>query len=182
MKRIVILTIAAILSALPAFAGAQINDSEVKGNITDSLNSGSAYVGQGVILTNVYSTNGSGYVAGGKLYGSVTEVQRAGQGRPGKIALRFTKLVLPNGARYSVSGHPTSMQVDTKSNALKEAGGALLGMFAGNMIGKTLFQTGFGAAGAAGGFLLAKNNRQNVTIPANSVVIVYLASVRRQST
>lgn len=181
MKRIAVVTFAAVLSVLPAFAGAQINDTEVNGSITQSLNSGSAYVGERVELTNVYSAGGSGRVAGGKLYGSVTEVQRAGQGRPGKIALQFNKLVLANGARYTVSGHPTSMKVDTKNNAAKEAAGTLLGMFAGNMIGKTLFQTGFGAAGAAGGFLLAKNNRENVTIPGNSVVTVYLASVRRQS-
>ena len=72
--------------------------------------------------------------------------------------------------------------MNTKSNALKEAGGALAGMLVGNAIGKTLFHTGAGGAvGAIGGFAVAKNNRSNVVVPAGSNVVVQIVSARRQA-
>ena len=88
-----------------------------------------------------------------------------------------------NGARYSIDSRVTNVNVQTKSNAGKEAGGALAGMLVGNAIGKVLFGgSAGGAIGAAGGFLLAKNNRQNVDVPAGSYIQVELLSVsRRQS-
>jgi hypothetical protein len=74
------------------------------------------------------------------------------------------------------------MQANTKSNALKEVGGAVAGMLVGNMIGKTIFHTGIGGLlGAAGGFLIAKNNHQNVVVPAGTAVRVTLRSARRQA-
>ena len=177
-----IVSFAALLASGVAVALPQIAGSDVKGTISQSLSSGSAAVGEQVLLRNVSSADGSGRVTGGKLYGTVTEVVRAGQGRPGKIGMYFSRLVLPNGETFAVSGRPTAMKANTKSNAGKEAAGAVVGMLVGNMIGKTIFNTNIGgAAGAGGGFLLAKNNRENITIPGNSVVTVHLASVRRQS-
>jgi hypothetical protein len=175
-------TFVALVASGVAIASAQIAGSDVNGTITQSLSSNSAYVGEPVLLRYVTSADGSGRVSGGKLYGKVTEVVRAGQGRPGKIGMYFSTLILPSGEQLTVSGRPTAMQANTKNNAGKEAAGAVVGMLVGNMIGKTIFHTDIGgAAGAGGGFLLAKNNRQNITIPSNSVVTVHLASVRRQS-
>jgi hypothetical protein len=153
------------------------------GTIDQNLSSNHAYAGQAVSLSNVTSDDGSRTVHGGRLYGHVSEVQSAGQGRPGKLRLTFTTLVLPSGARYAVSTTVTNMRVETKNNALKEAGGALAGMLVGNAVGKTLFGgSAGGPIGAAGGFLLAKNNRQDVNIPQGSAVQVQLNSVtRRQS-
>jgi len=56
-------------------------------------------------------------------------------------------------------------------------------MLVGNAIGKTLFHVGgFGAIGAVGGFLLAKNNKQDINIDAGTIVQVQVNSVtRRQS-
>jgi uncharacterized membrane protein YebE (DUF533 family) len=91
--------------------------------------------------------------------------------------------VLSIGASYTVDGIVTKLQVDTKSNAGKEAAGALAGMLVGNALGKMLFHGSAGGAfGAVGGFMLAKNNRQNVNVPAGSVVQVQLNAItRRQS-
>jgi hypothetical protein len=73
------------------------------------------------------------------------------------------------------------MKSTTKNNALKEVGGALGGMIVGNVLGKAVGINGGGLAGAAGGFLLAKNSKQNMSIPAGSVVTVQLQSARRQA-
>lgn len=173
---------AAVMAGSIATASAQVAGSDLNGTIMQSLSSNSAVVGQSVVLRQVVSADGSRRVNGATLYGTVTEVTKANQGRPGSIGMYFSRLVLPNGQQFAVSARPTAMQTKTKSNAGKEAAGALLGMFAGNMIGKTIFHTNIGgAAGAAGGFLLAKNNRQDITVPQYSVVTVHLASVRRQS-
>jgi hypothetical protein len=168
------------LSAAPAYAdlgaGTLLN-----GTITENYSSNHAYVGQPVKLTHVTNDNGSGTVTGGTLYGTVSSVQAAGQGRPGRIAFSFTRLVLPNGATYSVNSTVTKMAANTKSNALKEAGGALAGMLVGNAIGKTIFHTGLGGVlGAAGGYLAAKNSRENVNVSSGSVVQVQINSITRR--
>jgi hypothetical protein len=73
------------------------------------------------------------------------------------------------------------MAAKTKSNVLKEAGGALAGMLAGNAVGKMVGVGAGGLIGAAGGFLIAKNSRENMTVAAGSVVNVELQAARRQA-
>jgi len=165
------------VQAAPLQSGSLLN-----GTVTQDYSSNHAVVGQSVVLRNVTSNDGSGYISGGTLYGHVSYVQKASQGRPGKIGFRFTRLVTSR-AEYGVDAEVTQMQAQTKNNALKEAGGALAGMLVGNAVGKTLFHTGgFGFLGAAGGFLLAKNNRQDVNVTAGSLVQVQINAVtRRQS-
>jgi hypothetical protein len=150
------------------------------GPIADSLNSKTAYVGEPVTLTHV-SSPGAG-INGATMYGTVTHVVHAGQGRTAQLQMTFTRLTLRSGASYAINGIVTGMQAGTKSNALKEAGGAVVGMIVGNIVGKSIFHmSGGGLAGAAGGFLIAKNNREDMTIPAGSAVRVVLRSVRRQA-
>jgi len=171
-----ILMVAQVASAAP-YAGAQY-----AGTITTSVDSGSASVGQAVTLRNVTSEDGS--VRGATMYGRVTRVIRAGQGRPAQLQMTFTRLVLPSGASYAINGVVTGMQAQTKNNALKEVGGAVAGMIVGNIIGKTIFHASSGIGGflgAAGGYLIAKNNRENVTVPQGSAVRVTLRTVRRQA-
>lgn len=152
------------------------------GTINGNFSSNHAYAGQHVTVSNVTSDSG-GYVRNGRLYGYVSEVQKASQGRPGKIAFRFTRLVNGNGTVYSIDSRVTQMKAQTKSNAGKEAGGAVAGMLVGNALGHVLFgASGGGVVGAAGGFLLAKNNRQDINVPDGSWIQVELLSVtRRQS-
>jgi hypothetical protein len=116
------------------------------------------------------------------MYGTVTKVVKAGQGRPAQLQMTFTRMRLRDGSTYAIDGVVTGMQANTKNNALKEAGGAVAGMLIGNMIGKAIFHaSGGGFLGAIGGFLVAKNNRQNLSVPAGSTVRVSLRSVRRQA-
>ena len=70
-----------------AAQAALTSGSLLNGTLNQDLSSNHAYVGESVTLSNVTSADGSGSVTGGTLYGRVTSVQKAGQGRPGKIQL-----------------------------------------------------------------------------------------------
>ncbi|MGZ3506514.1 MAG: glycine zipper domain-containing protein [Vulcanimicrobiaceae bacterium] len=161
-------------------SAAPVAGTRLSGTIAQSVDTKTAYVGQRVELTNVRSTDGS--ISGARMYGTVTSVQRAGQGRPAKLQVTFSRLVLANGSSYAVNGVVTGMQATTKNNALKEAAGAVGGMLIGNMIGKTVFHSSMGGLlGAAGGFMIAKNNRENMSVTQGSTVNVELRSARRQA-
>jgi hypothetical protein len=180
---IVVSSVLALVCATTLVAQALAPGALLNGTVSQTYSSNTSQVGDPVVLRNVTSDNGSGAVSSGTLYGTVSSVQKAGQGRPGRISFSFTRLVTGSGAQYSVNTTVTEMKANTKNNTLKEAGGAVLGMFAGNMIGKSLFHlSGGGLVGAAGGFLLAHNNKQDISVPAGSIVQVQLNSVtRRQS-
>lgn len=175
-------TLAAALLLLPVAAAAQpAPGTTLNGTIQQSLDTKSAEVGQPVTLTSVSSSNGSGAIVGARLAGEVTKVVRAGQGRTAQLQIRFTRLRLADGAIYDVDGVVTGMKASTKNNALKEVGGALGGLIVGNVLGKAVGVNGGGLVGAAGGFLLAKNSKENMSVPAGSVVTVQLQSARRQA-
>jgi hypothetical protein len=153
---------------------------ELIGTLDTSLDSKSAFAGEQVILTNVSSSSGS--INGATLIGSVTDVTRPGQGRTAQVLIHFDSLRLADGTMRPIDGVVASMKVKTKSNAAKEVGGALLGMLAGNAIGKTLFGvSGGGIVGAIGGYMVARDNRSDVVIPANTDVTVQLLDPRRQA-
>lgn len=116
--------------------------------------------------------------------GHVSNVVPAGTGRPAQIEIVFTGLTLQDGTHYAVDGVVTGMQAKTKSNIGREAIGAVAGMIAGNVIAKSIFHAGSGIGGflgAAGGYLVAKNMKQNMSVPEGSAVRVTLRSVRRQA-
>jgi hypothetical protein len=153
---------------------------EVTGTLQYALDSKTAYVGENVVLTNAGSPDGS--VNRATILGTVTDVTRPSQGRTAQVAIHFDSLLLPDGSRTPVDGIVISMKVKTKSNVAKEVGGALIGMLAGNALGKTLGVNGGGVVGAIGGYMIAKDNRSDVVIPANTDVTVRLVNPRRQAT
>jgi uncharacterized membrane protein YebE (DUF533 family) len=73
------------------------------------------------------------------------------------------------------------MVANTKNNSLNEAGGAVAGMILGNIIGKKLGTNAGGLVGAGGGYLYAKNAKQNLTVPANSLITVQVLRAYRQA-
>ncbi|MGH7683940.1 MAG: hypothetical protein ACREMT_06325, partial [Vulcanimicrobiaceae bacterium] len=145
---------------------------QFEGTLTQALSSKDAWVGEQIALINVNSTDQ--LITGARMYGRVVDVQHAGQGKSGEVLIRFDTLQLSSGALYPVVGEVTHVQVKTPNNAAKEVLGALGGMIAGNVLGKWLGTNAGGALGAAGGYLAAKNNRQDVSIPANAEVAVRL--------
>jgi hypothetical protein len=164
------------LGIAPLAAVAQVSPGmTLNGTIDQNLSSNHAYVGEPVSLSGVWSNNGA--IRHATVYGHVREVIPAGQGRSGKIRLAFEQVRSPRGT-FSIQSRVTSIQAVTKNNGGKEAGAAA----AGGLIGGLLGHGALGAVlGAGGGYLIAKNNRQNVNISAGTPVsIQVLRSYRQQ--
>jgi hypothetical protein len=171
---------AAIIGLAPLSAIAQISPgTTLVGNMDQTLDSKNVQVGQRFTMSSVHSQDNN--INGGTIFGHISDVQRASQGRPGKIELAFDKLRTRSGGSYALNGRAVNVQTNTKSNALKEVGGAVAGMIVGNIIGKAVGTNLGGALGAGGGYLFAKNNKENVTIPQNAVVSVQVTSAHRQA-
>lgn len=180
IRNLSILAAAAALAVVPLAASAQISaGTTLSGSLDQSVDSKSAVNGQRFTMSNVHSQDNN--INGATLYGHVCDVQPASQGRAGKLSLCTDKLHTRSGGSYALDGRITNAQVNTKSNALNEAGGAVAGMIVGNILGKKLGTNAGGLFGAAGGYLYAKNARQNVTIPANTPVTVQVLQARRQA-
>lgn len=171
---------AAAVAFVPLAASAQISaGTELSGTIDQNLDSKTAVVGQRFTMSNVHSQDNN--INGATIYGHVDEVQAASQGRAAKISIAFDKLHTRSGGSYALDGRATAVQQNTKSNVLNEAGGAVAGMIVGNILGKKIGTNAGGLVGAAGGYIYAKNAKQNVTIPANSTVTVQVIRARRQA-
>lgn len=182
MRNTIITSAAALLAALALVAAAPSTSTQYAGIITKALDTGSAYAGESVTLRDVVSEDGA--VNGATLTGEVTHVVPAGTGRPAELEIRFTTLQLSDGSAYAVDGVVTGMQAKTKTNAGREIIGALAGMAVGNIVAKSIFHAGTGVGGflgAAGGYLVASNMKQNMSVPEGSAVRVTLRSVRRQA-
>jgi hypothetical protein len=164
-------------SALPPLLA---RSGDLMGNLDTPLDSAHSAVGDEVVLSDVSSADGS--IRHARLSGAVSNVVRPGQGHTAQIEIRFDRLQLRDGTAYRIDGVVTSMQVATKNNTLKEVGGALAGMLAGNAIGKTVFGIGGGGlVGAVGGFLIAKDNRADVVVPDQTAIGVRILRARRQA-
>jgi hypothetical protein len=173
----------AFISLVPLSAPAQTqigSGTILVGNIDQSLDSKSVQVGQRFTMSNVHTQDNN--INGATLYGHVSDVQRASQGRTAKIELAFDKLHTRSGNSYAIGGRAQGVQANTKNNTLKEVGGAVAGMIVGNIVGKMVHTNVGGLLGAGGGYILAKNSKENITIPQSSVVTVQVTSARRQST
>jgi len=180
IRRFTTLAAAAALAVVPLAALADVGaGTELSGTLDQPVDSKNAVVGQRFTMSNVHSQDNN--INGATLYGHVCDVQAAGQGRPGKLELCVDKLHTRSGNSYALDGRITAAQVNTKSNAVNEAGGAVAGMIVGNILGKKVGTNMGGLLGAAGGYLYAKNARQNVTIPANTPVTVQVLRARRQA-
>ena len=179
MNRRLPLVLAAVLAIAPVAVSAQISSgTELSGTIDQNIDSKNAVVGQRFTMSNVHSQDNN--INGGTMYGHVCDVQSASQGRAGKLSLCLDKLHTRAGGSYTIDGRVTNAQVNTKNNTLNEAGGAVAGMIVGNIIGKKVGTNMGGLLGAAGGYLYAKNAKQNVTIPQNTAVTVQVLKARRQ--
>ncbi len=180
IRKLSTIVAAAALAFVPLASSAAVTaGTELVGQIDQSVSSTNAYAGQQVTISNVHSVDNN--ITGARIIGHVADVVKAGQGRPAQIALAYDTLITRSGTRYALNGRTTQVQVDTKNNTLKEAGGALAGMIVGNIVGKAVGTNVGGLLGAAGGYVIAKNNRAQVSIPAGSAVTVQVLSARPQA-
>jgi hypothetical protein len=150
------------------------------GTISTELNSKTANPGDTFTLNNVSTANGDGTVVNGTIYGHVVSVQRAGQGKQPEIQLAFDRIVTPDGRSQYISGTVQSMQQNTNSNAKREILGAVIGDIVGNYIGKHVGTDLGGLIGAGGGYLYAKNYKENVTVPQGASLSIMVTPARQQ--
>ncbi len=152
----------------------------LSGTINQTIDTGHAYVGEMVSISNVSAPGANIYNA--TMYGTVSKVVSAGQGRPAQLRITLNRLRLSNGTTYQIVGVVTGWNAVTKNNTVKEVVGTVGGMVVGNILGKWIFHgaSGGGLVGAAGGYLAAKNNKANMVVSAGSRVQVQLVSARRQ--
>jgi hypothetical protein len=173
MKNVIPYLLAAVLGLAPLGAAAQTSPltpgMELTGTMDQTITSSSAHVGDRFVISNVTSGN-AGIVSNATIYGHVAEVTTAGQGRNARVRLAFDRVQLYNGRRYALEARPLHIKVVTKNNAAREGIGAVVGDLLGNYIGKVIGVGLLGPIGLVGGFLVAKNDRQNVTIPQNSLI------------
>jgi hypothetical protein len=167
---------AAAVVSFPAAMYAQIQPgTSMVGALDRTLTSKSTQAGQPFKLLNV---NSSAYeINGATVYGHVAAVQSGGAGRKGEIKLALDKVNTRSGNIYKITGYATNVKANTKSNVGREAGAAAAGALVGGLLGR-----GVGAVlGATGGFLIAKNVHEDVTIPQGSLVTVQVTEARRQA-
>jgi hypothetical protein len=158
------------------------------GQLNQSLNTGSAHVGDPFSLTVVPPyPNGDPGFQGATISGVVAKVQSAGQGRNPEIVIVPKYIRMYDGTVVNIHGNVTSIaaQKSTGGTAAKAAIGALAGMLVGNAIGKTVFHTNAGGAiGLIGGAMYGANNKTNFDVPQGAGATVQLdqtVTIRRQA-
>lgn len=183
MKYLSTLAAALLIGFAPLTASAAVSvGTQLTGSIDQSLSSNHATIGEPFTMSDVHSSNND--INGARVYGHVLNVQKAGQGTPGKISLAYDRLVTRAGTAYAISGSTVSADTKTKSNAVKEIAGAAVGSIIGNYLGKHVggIASGLGGiVGAGGGYIAARNNRQNVEITPHSTVVLQVTQARRQA-
>ena len=153
---------------------------DLTGTMNQTIASSSAHVGDRFVVSNV--TSGSDRtVSNATIYGHVAGVTTAAQGRKARVRLAFDWIRLYDGKQYPLDARPVHINVVTKTNAGREGLGAVVGDLLGNYAGKVIGVGLLGPVGLVGGYLMAKNDRQNVTIPQNSLVTLQVIRSLRQA-
>ncbi len=178
-KLLFLLAAVAVYGAIPASAQTEERTvamgTEMRGIMTESISSSSAYVGEVFLLDVVrpYPQNDEEF-GGAKVRARVVQVNRASQGREAKLEFVLDRIALTDGAWANIAAAPISVQARRPDNTghviLTTAGG----MVAGNIIGKWLGTNSGGAIGAAAGLLYGINQKKDLTVPAGSEVTFQL--------
>ncbi len=174
----------ALSSASPALASLVIPSGETihASLATQDINTKNAHVGDAfrMKLAPPYPGNYTS-LAGGVLYGHVSEVRGGGQGRKAQLKLSFDRLELPNGESSLISA--TVQKLDktpantTARKALGAGAGAAVGsQTIGRLLGGTLGSVVGLVGGAAGGYLYGNNDKPNFNVATGSQVTLTTTS------
>ena len=171
-KRSSVLTLLLAIATSWASAATIPAGSHATVRLNTSLSSATAHTGEvwGGTLTHDIVDHGKVVVhAGAPVKGKVTYVNRSGRlHKPGALTLRLSSI---NGETVYSSRVTREGKSHTKSNATKIGGGAgagaLIGAVAGGGKGAAI---GAGAGAAAGTGVAAATGKQEVRIPAESVL------------
>jgi hypothetical protein len=166
------LVILLITSFLSAGAGTIPSGSRVTVRIEGALSSATATAGQswsGTLASDIVADGKTLAKRGNPVKGKVTYVNRSGRlHKPGELSLRLTSI---NGEPVSSSRVSRKGKSHTKSNATKIGGGAAAGAVIGALAGGGKGAAIGATAGAgAGTGVAAATGKQEVTIPAESLL------------
>jgi hypothetical protein len=85
--------------------------------LNEPLNSGTARIGDRFsanVVEPVYAGGGVEVIpVGSKVWGQVTQVNRAGKRTPGNITVAFNQIEMPNGTTAAINGSLTTLQADS---------------------------------------------------------------------
>lgn len=165
-----------IFGAQIALAGSLAAGTTITANLSSNdINTRNAYVGQPFSMTVVQPyPNGDSSYAGATVYGHVSNVVSAGQGRKAYMGLTFDKIVLRDGRSAHLTGHVIAAATKEQNMIARDAIGAGVGMVVGNYIGKHVGTNLGGLAGAAGGYLYASNMKANLNLAKGAQVQLQL--------
>jgi hypothetical protein len=164
----------AAAAALPAAASAQQysgdillpSQSVIQGTLEQSISSKTAQVGDPFVLdvTPPFPADDQRY-SGGRIYGHVAAVGRAGGMKRGAVQLAFDRITLVDGTTATLTGAVLSLDAHPGgSTAGRAVAGGVVGFIIGNYLGKHLGTDVGGAVGAIGGAVAAANIGTNVNI------------------
>ncbi|MBM3459070.1 MAG: hypothetical protein FJX77_11135 [Armatimonadetes bacterium] len=162
------------VSMLPVAAGAQGDrvripeDTVVRVRLDDAVNGRSAREGQRV-MASLDRDDRSGFPLGTRFEGTITELRRAGNGRPGTMDMEFRRAMLPDRDWINLDGRLARLsgdeirrvdggrlearrggsRIDTRWIGYGAAGGAVLGVLLGGGSGDLLKGALLGALGGA---------------------------------
>jgi hypothetical protein len=159
-----------------ASAGTLAAGTTITANLSSNdINTRNAYVGQPFSMTVVQPyPNGDSSYAGAAVYGHVSNVVSAGQGRKAYLGLTFDKITLRNGRSAHLSGHVVAAATKEQNMIARDAIGAGVGMVVGNYIGKHVGTNLGGLVGAGGGYLYASNMKANLNLAKGAQVQLQL--------
>jgi len=167
---------ALIFGAQIALAGSLPVGTTITANLSSQdINTAKAYVGQPFSMTVVqpYPSGDSSY-AGATVYGHVSNVVSAAQGRKAYLGLTFDKIVLRDGRSAHLTGHVIAAATKEQNMIARDAIGAGVGMVVGNYIGKHVGTNLGGLVGAGGGYLYASNMKANLNLAKGAQVQLQL--------
>jgi len=149
--------------------------SGMNGTLGNSLDTKSSYAGQPISIAVVSPfPQGISALGGATIYGHVGSVTPGGRGRNPQLSIVLDKIKFSNGTSSSI-GAVVSKLDPKDAQRRRVLLGTAGGMFLGNWAGKAMFGgSAGGAVGAATGFLLSSNNKQDFHVPAGSPVGVQL--------
>ncbi|PZR56301.1 MAG: hypothetical protein DLM50_08520 [Candidatus Meridianibacter frigidus] len=184
----------ALVALLPLAANAATTltlpaGTDVNATIDGTLDSQSAHVGD-VFTAHVVAPypRDNTDLSGAVITGHVDKVVHAGQGTKPEFHLLFDTIRLSDGSTAPIDGQVTAMQTKGKmKSGARVAAYTVGGLILGNVLAKTVLGSGArggGLLGAAGGFILGNNYKNDVQVPAGSTMTVTLRhtmAIRRQA-
>ena len=172
LRRPVVLAVFLAAAVLGAGGATIPAGSHATVRLNHSLSSATASAGQswtGILTSNIEANGKTVAKAGDPVKGKVTYVNRSGRlHKPGALSLRLTSI---NGETVYSSRVSRQGKSHTKSNVTKIGGGTAAGALIGGLAGGGKGAAIGAAAGAgAGTGVAAATGKQEVTIPAESVL------------